>query len=72
MTGKEAASFGVDQSAKNEHSHSPDSYRDKSFCNAEIPQKIPWITRRFRLDLTLVSAIAWGIFVMEKFPYLKP
>ena len=31
-----------------------DSYRDKSFCNAEVPQKMPRITRRFRLDLTLV------------------
>ena len=25
----------------------------ESFCNAEIPQKMPRITRRFRLDLTL-------------------
>ena len=45
--------FGVVQGAKNAHSRSPDSYRDKSFCNAEIPQKIPRITRRFRLNLTL-------------------
>ena len=60
MTGKAAEpacrrgrAFGVDQGAKNAHSHSPDNYRDKSFCNAEISQKIPRITRRFRLDLTL-------------------
>ena len=53
MTGKAAEAFWVDQGAKNAHSHSPDSYRDKSFCNAELPQKIPRITRRFRLDLTL-------------------
>ena len=32
-----------------------DSYRDKSFCNAEIPQKIPRITRYLRCDMTLVS-----------------
>ena len=34
-------------------------YRDKSFCNAKLPQKIPWFTHNFRLDDAL--AFPFGV-----------